>query len=86
MTVTPHPPIQEHGFLSWQLDELHKLMRTQLNLKDCQVLVLHKRTKAVLIDDAMFGAEGSRHSNSCFVLALHARSGEYKISKDSLFR
>ena len=85
MTVTPLPPIQEHGFLSWQLDELLKLMKTQLNLNDCQVLVLHNRTKAVLIDDAMLGAEGSRHSNSCFVLALHARSGEYRLAKILFF-
>ena len=60
-------------------------MRTQLNLKDCQVLVLHKRTKAVLIGDAMFGAEGSRHSNFWFVLALHARSGEYRLAKILFF-
>lgn len=34
-----------------------------------------------MIGDTLFGAEGSRHSNSCFVLALHENSGKQRLAK-----
>lgn len=83
LTVTPLPPIQEQGFLSWQVEELHELIH--MPVENYRVLVLHNRTKAVIVGDSIFGAEGSRHSNSCFVLALHASSGDYRLAKINFF-
>ena len=74
------PPVHEHGFLGWQIEELHKLVTPLVTTDKYHVLVLHNRANAVLVGDSLFAADGSRHSNSCFVLALHA-SGEYRLAK-----
>lgn len=60
-------------------------MRNQVTFENYHVLILHNRTNAVMIGDTLFGAEGSRHSNSCFVLALHENSGEQRLAKILFF-
>ena len=64
--IQPLPPTT---FASTQLQQLKSLLGAELPSTDFDVSVLHNETKSVLIGEYVYGACGSRHSHSSFVLA-----------------
>ena len=46
--ITPLPPIQEHAFLHWQLEELRKL-QLHVTTDNYSILVLHHQAKELMV-------------------------------------
>ena len=67
--IQPLPPTTELSFTSTQQQQLKSLLEAELPSTDFDVLMLHNETKSVLIGEYVYGACGSRHSHSSFVLA-----------------
>lgn len=69
LSFEPLPPVQEYALQSYEQDDLHPVFDRILQEDSYTILVLCRRAKALLVKDFVFGAQGSRHSQSSLVLA-----------------
>ena len=84
-TFVPLPPITEHVFSSSQIEKLNKQMKTELPLKELDVLLLHLQTKAIMFGDYILAGHDSRHSHSSFVFASYDSTLETGLAQVQFF-
>ena len=59
VSFEPLPPIKEHSFLLCEVQSLYMALDRIHELGSYKVLLLHKRTKALIANNFVIGAKGS---------------------------
>ena len=74
--VTALPPLKESSFQSWECESLKSIFDTctVLQPNSYDVLILHKRAKALLVGQFVFGAKKTNHSRSSLALSQRTLS------------
>lgn len=68
-SIVALPPLQEYALEQHEQEAMYLLYDCLLQSGTYRILVLSRRTKALLIQNFISGAEGSRHTKSSLVLA-----------------
>ena len=66
--VTELPPVTDGASNQYELNELQSIARDVYADKPYEVIILHNKTKAIMIKQVVIGSVGCRHSNSSMVL------------------
>lgn len=67
--LDPLPPIKEHCFLQCKVESLSVALDRMYEPGSYKVLLLHRKTKALLANNFVIGAKRSKHSRTSLVLA-----------------
>lgn len=79
LMVSELPPIQERAFNPTELTTIKNLVQIMHPNESYDVLILHKRCKALSFNEHVIGAEGSQQSNSSLVLATLKKDNDATV-------
>ena len=75
-SVTALPPVTESSFMMWECDDLKPNFNTILEPDSFDILILHKRARALVVGQFVIGAKKTKHSRSCLVLAEQTHNSD----------
>ena len=83
--ISALPPIQEYALDLHEQESLHSLYDSLLQAGTYRILVLCKRTKALVMQNFVLGAQGSRHTQSSLVLARNPSNNSICLAEIVFF-
>lgn len=79
------PPLQEYALDQHEQEAMYLLYDSLLQSCTYRILVLSRRAKALLVQNVIIGAEGTRHTKSSFVLAKNSTTNSVCLAEIVFF-
>lgn len=84
-SIVALPPLQEYALDQREQDAMYLLYDCLLQSGSYRIVVLSRRTKALLVQNFIIGAEGSRHTKSSLVLAKNPTTNSVCLAEIVFF-